>query len=60
MRPLLALQEVAPRLAERTVAATGASKFFVKLIERTNRSAPAQQPSSEAAHEQRPRVAVES
>jgi short-subunit dehydrogenase len=31
MRPLLAIQELAPRLAERIVAATGAGKFFAEL-----------------------------
>ena len=44
MRSVLALQELTPRLAERITAATGASKFFVQLVERTNRSVPSQPP----------------
>jgi short-subunit dehydrogenase len=59
MRPLLALQELAPRLAERIVTATGASKFFVQLVARTNRSAPAQQPPRGPARKQRPPVTVQ-
>ena len=35
---------VAPRLAERLVAATGADKFFALLVERSGRSAPSQPP----------------
>ena len=42
MRSVLALQELAPRLAERITTATGASNFFMQLAERTNRSAPSQ------------------
>jgi short-subunit dehydrogenase len=41
MRPLLAIQELAPRLAERIVRATGAGRFFAAVAERTGRSAPA-------------------
>lgn len=44
MRPLFALQELAPRFAERIVRATGASRFFVELVELTNRSAPRPRP----------------
>ena len=39
MRPLLAVQELAPRVAERIVSATGAPKFFALLAERTERTA---------------------
>ncbi len=35
MRPLLAVQEVAPRVAERIVALTGAKQFFARLSELT-------------------------
>jgi short-subunit dehydrogenase len=41
MRPLLAVQELAPRLAERIVAATGAGTFFAHL-EQSRRGAAAQ------------------
>ncbi len=41
MRPLLALQELAPRTAERIVAATGAPGFFAQLAQRTGRSSSA-------------------
>jgi short-subunit dehydrogenase len=58
-RPLFALQELAPRLAERIVTATGASTFFVQLVERTNRSAPSQQPPSGSTSRQRLRVTVQ-
>jgi len=37
MRPLLGVQEVAPRLAERIIAATGAADFFAELVARTGR-----------------------
>ncbi len=41
MRPLLALQELAPRLAERILAMTGAPAFFARVAEATaRRSAP--------------------
>ena len=40
MRPLLAIQELAPRLAERIVQATGAGRFFAAVAERTGRSSP--------------------
>ena len=59
MRPLFALQELAPRLAERIVTATGASKFFAQLVERTNRSAPSQQPPPGSARKHRPRVTLQ-
>ncbi len=38
MRPLLAIQELAPRVAERIVAATGAADFFEHLSERRGRA----------------------
>jgi short-subunit dehydrogenase len=60
MRPLFALQELAPRLAERIVTATGVSRFFVQLVEQTNRSTPSQRPPRGSAREQRPRVTVKS
>jgi len=47
MRPLLAVQELAPRLADRITAATGAGKFFAKLVERTGRSTPSLPPADE-------------
>ncbi len=37
MRPLLAVQEIAPSLAARVVAATGASRFFATLVQRSGR-----------------------
>ncbi len=37
MRPLLALQELAPRIAERIFAITGAPEFFAKVAEATAR-----------------------
>ena len=36
MRPLLALQEIAPRLAERILAMTGAPAFFARVAEVTS------------------------
>jgi short-subunit dehydrogenase len=57
MRPLLAVQELAPRLAERIVAATGADKFFALLVERSGRSAPSQ-PRWPHADREPPRVTV--
>jgi hypothetical protein len=33
MRPLLAIQEIAPRLAERLIDATGAPRFFRAIAE---------------------------
>jgi short-subunit dehydrogenase len=45
MRPLLVLQELAPRLAERVVAATGAGRFFALLADRFDRGAPPPPPS---------------
>jgi short-subunit dehydrogenase len=38
MRPLLAVQELAPRAAERLVAATGAGRFFELVVRQTGRS----------------------
>jgi short-subunit dehydrogenase len=38
MRPLLAIQEVAPRLAARIVDVTGASHFFAQVAERSLRT----------------------
>ena len=58
MRPLLVVQELGPRLAERIVAATGASKFFALLVERSGRSTPSQPPGPTHAGEERPRVTV--
>ncbi len=46
MRPLLAVQELAPGLAERLVAATGAGDFFARLAALTGRGA--QIPPAEA------------
>ena len=37
MRPLLAMQELAPRIAERILATTGAPDFFAKVAEATAR-----------------------
>ena len=37
MRPLLAIQELAPRIAERILATTGAPDFFAKVAEATAR-----------------------
>jgi hypothetical protein len=37
MRPLLAIQELAPRIAERIFAITGAPEFFAKVAEATAR-----------------------
>ncbi len=37
MRPLLAVQEIAPRLAESIVTATGATRFFSRLAELSGR-----------------------
>jgi short-subunit dehydrogenase len=39
MRPLLALQEIAPRVADRVVSALGADKFFEQLVARMGRGA---------------------
>jgi short-subunit dehydrogenase len=39
LRPLFAVQELAPRVAERIVAATGAAEFFEHLSERRGRGA---------------------
>jgi short-subunit dehydrogenase len=41
MRPLLALQELAPRAADGVVRAFGAGRFFAAVAERTGRMAPA-------------------
>jgi short-subunit dehydrogenase len=38
MRPLLAIQEIAPRFAQRIIGATGAGAFFAQVAERTPRS----------------------
>ena len=38
MRPLLGVQELAPRLAERIIAATGAAGFFAELAARSGRT----------------------
>ena len=38
MRPLLAIQEIAPRFAQRIVGATGAGTFFAQVAERTPRA----------------------
>ncbi len=40
MRPLFAIQELSPGLADRLVSATGAPKFFARLAELTGRSTP--------------------
>jgi hypothetical protein len=37
MRPLLAIQELAPRVAERLIVATGAPTFFRTIAELTGR-----------------------
>jgi hypothetical protein len=37
MRPLLAIHELAPRIAERLIAATGAPRFFRTVAELTGR-----------------------
>ena len=37
MRPLLAIQEIAPRVAERVVSALGADRFFEQLVGRMGR-----------------------
>lgn len=58
MRPLLAVQELAPRLAERIVAATGAGKFFALLAEQSHRSAPSQPPPWPRADQEPPRVTM--
>ena len=47
MRPLLALQELAPRLAERILSMTGAPAFFLRVAERTGRGSPS--PDARAA-----------
>lgn len=46
MRPLLAMQELAPRAADRVVAATGAARFFGRLVELTGRDWPGDLPAS--------------
>jgi NAD(P)-dependent dehydrogenase (short-subunit alcohol dehydrogenase family) len=40
MRPILALQELAPRLAERILAMTGAPRFFAQIADHTDRRWP--------------------
>lgn len=54
MRPALAVQELAPRLADRITTATGAGKFFAKLVERRGRSTTSLPHADEGA----PRAAV--
>lgn len=54
IRSLLAIQELAPRLADRVTVAVGAGRFFAKLVERTGRSEPSRPP----ANEQLPRATV--
>ena len=54
MRPLLAIQELAPRLAERLVAVTGAGKFFALVVERTGRNTPSQLPAAAVTDKERP------
>jgi short-subunit dehydrogenase len=53
MRPLLALQELAPRLAERIVQVTGAGRFFAAVAERTDRSSPSRSPVAPTARQGR-------
>ena len=38
MRPLLAVQELAPSVAARVISATGASRFFATLVQRSGRA----------------------
>ncbi len=38
LRPLLAIQELAPRFAEQIVVATGARRFFERLVQLTDRA----------------------
>ena len=38
MRPLLAVQELAPSLAARVISASGASRFFATLVQRSGRA----------------------
>lgn len=44
MRPLLAVQELAPKLAEQIIARLGVRDFFASVSELTGRSAPPRQP----------------
>jgi short-subunit dehydrogenase len=58
MRPLFALQELAPRLAERLVAVTGAGRFFALLVQRTGHNTQPQLPSAAVTDTERARVTV--
>ena len=49
MRPLLAIQELAPRLADRIVQATGAARFFAGVAELTDHSSPSRSPVAPTA-----------
>ena len=57
MRPLLAVQELAPRLANRIVRALRAGQFFARLAELTGRDSPSQPPRRPHARKQPRRIA---
>jgi short-subunit dehydrogenase len=58
MRPLLAIQELAPRLADRLVRATGGPHFFSRLAELTGRDTSPHPPPTQSAPDPQPHVTM--